>query len=57
MTKSVYLNQRIKKKTVKKLRKFEQKYRTGKNPSISETIELLLLGFDYFKWQADRNNH
>jgi len=50
---TVYLNQRVRKDTVQKLRQFEKKYRKGKRSSISESIELLLLGFDYFKWQLD----
>lgn len=44
--KSVYLNQRIRRDTMKKLRKFERQYRRNQRSSVSEAIELLLLGFN-----------
>jgi hypothetical protein len=47
--KSVYLNQRVRKDVVKRLRKFEREYRKGKRSSISESIDLLLSYFDYLK--------
>lgn len=40
MPKSVYLNQRIRKETVKRLRKYEKK--NGLKASISATIDQLL---------------
>lgn len=47
MEKSVYLNQRIKKEVVKRLRKYERK--NNLRSSISGTIEYLLLTVESYE--------
>lgn len=54
MKKSVYLNQRVRKDVVRELRKFEKQYRKGRPSSISESIKLLLLYFDYLKYKSEQ---
>jgi len=44
MEKSVYINERIKQKVVKRLRKYEREQKL--NPSISATIEHLLTKYE-----------